>query len=103
MAQSQALAKFYKDIQQWIDSGFNFHPAFDTGVGLCSNLKWWWTHGLHKGLEWSLENLRHEMCQQFVQSGLDTGSPFNEDDSYWFEENKYTNPKRLQWIKDHSL
>lgn len=102
MAQSEALTKFYKEIQQWIDGGCKAHKAFYACGGLCLNLRQWWLCQQNGSFK-HFARLRNELSQQFLESGLDTYSPFDKDDFYCFEENKYTNPARLQWIRDHSL
>jgi len=106
------LTQFYKDMQAWVDAGC---PAgrLSTSYGLCNNLRvyvWVNRHDLtSKEVDDRILQLAGEMQKQFVTEGLDPVYPFNVDfadfaDSYVesISGTKYTNPKRLDWIKRHA-
>lgn len=101
MQQSETLTKFYQEIQQWIDGGFKEHHSFDKEYGICTNLRHWlWgtvscpdTRG----------SARQELTDQLKSVFGDTAYPFDFPElSYWDKRNKYTNEKRLRWIKEHA-
>lgn len=79
----QAINKIYL----WVKNGCPEHDYFDVYFGLCTNIMFAANCGcgdisyiLFKGNEY----------------------PFNDNPSDYFnEDNKYTNPKRLAWLKEH--
>ena len=92
MSQSPELTQFYNDLWNWIQAGtpmpneFNFKPH----IGLCYN-------AYNRSL-----NLQLELKDQLFEELGDTAYPFNSPKQNYCEEaNKYTNPKRLNWIKSH--
>lgn len=101
MTQSKELSLFYQAIWNWIQSNFQYNPnEFDTNCGLCSAL-WDWHIATDMAHELGM-NLKEELKQQFVDAGLDIQYPFDEHTwDYTSTVNKFTNPKRLAWIKDH--
>lgn len=92
MSQSPELTQFYNDLWNWIQAGtpilneFDFRPS----IGLCSNAYI------------RSRNLHLELGNQLRAELGDTVSPFNFlQQDYWEEANKYSNPRRLNWIKSH--
>lgn len=93
------LTDFYRSMQAWIVAGRPIvNPlGFYKGVGLCGNLSIFCPNTD------IFTRLAHEMAQQFERAGLDTRVPFNSlENPYWVEFDKYENPKRLAWIKEHA-
>lgn len=96
------LTDFYKEIQQWLDTGESNHP-FKKHYGLCTNLA---AYCREKSDNYS----RHiqDMKQQFATANLDKVYPFNSEDGdrpYEVEmrlRKLYENEKRLDWIKKHA-
>lgn len=91
------LARFYVEIQNWIDLGMEpFHPSFSKCYGLCSSVVYY--------ADW--QDAEPELRAQFKTAGLSDVVPFNK--SMWeYEEerdseNLYSNPKRLKWILLHA-
>ncbi len=87
---SPELKSFFKVIQQWITDGCPEVNKYDFTdcVGLCNNLT---------GCK-----LSDELVNMFEVNNLDIEFPFNNGIStphYFDEENKYTNPMRLAFIK----
>ncbi len=94
MSQSPELTQFYRDLWKWIQAGtpmpneFNFRPY----SGLCA-------HAYNRSL-----NLHFELGNQLRAELGNTATPFNfPEENYWEEANKYSNPKRLNWIKSHCI
>lgn len=94
MSQSPELTQFYRDLWKWIQAGtpipneFNFKPY----IGICSN-------AYNRSL-----NLYLELKDQLFEELGDTVFPFDfSKQNYYGEANKYTNPKRLNWIKSHCI
>ena len=75
--------------------------SFVHGVGLCTNLSLYCFM-----LELSPQQegqAKRQLESQFEMAGLDIKTPFNNAaNPYSGESNKYTNPKRLDWIKHHA-
>lgn len=97
----KALKQFYKDIQAWINEGCPKNNSFKFYYtkGLCSNLKMWQVDSGYN----NLDNLHSFLEDQFISAGLPSDYPFDLcAGTYANEINKYTNPKRLQWILEHS-
>ena len=98
------MHRFYKDLSTWIDQGcpISNEWRFDAICGICHNLTTW---GIEKGLnnqeiDWILDELK----TQLLHESLDPTYPFdNNHANYIKEENKFTNPWRLAWIKEHTL
>lgn len=97
-----ALKKFYVDIQAAIDA--EVKPKwFDPDVGLCSNFANWRQTCMSVVTG---NQLQREMQRQFLAAGFRTATPFNSSiHEYKLEamaSKIYSNPARLQWIKDHA-
>lgn len=96
--QSGDLSAFYLAILNWIESGESVFP-FDQRVGLCGNTYMFAGNGNSGKARMMIE----EMKQHFRLAKLDVNWPFNTGGILYRQEtNKYQNPKRLQWIKDHA-
>lgn len=94
---SPLLQEFYDECYKAI----NDHPPywFSFGGGLCFNL----IHFLDYKKSDKHSELRNELMDQFYGAGLDMFKPFNSPKVIFDSEiNKYDNPLRLQWIKDHT-
>lgn len=99
--QSGDLSAFYLAILNWIETGESVFP-FDHRVGLCGNTYMFVGNGNYCKARMLIEEMKH----QFHQAKLDVNWPFNTGEDavhYKSERNKYQNPKRLQWIKDHAI
>lgn len=101
MTQSKELGLFYQALWDWIQSNFLNNPnEFEANCGLCSAI-WDW----HVAKDFTHESgvsLKEEMKQQFEDAGLDIQYPFDAQSwDYANTVNKFTNPKRLAWIKNH--
>lgn len=87
------LTQFYRELYQWIQAGCpkNNKYGWDAKVGICTN-----------SLRVSY-TLRKEVGEQFQEAFPENPTyPFNKaEDQYWLEQNKYTNPARLEWIIKH--
>ena len=102
------LTQFYKDMQAWVDAGCPT-GSFSSSYGLCTNLRVhvWANRGSTSEVELHdrILQLAGEMRDQFSAAGLDPVYPFNEGFADFDLESisctKYTNPKRLDWIKRH--
>lgn len=99
--QSGNLTAFYLAILEWIETGesvFDFNKA----TGLCSNTY----RFVGRDQNSQAKQLIEEMVFQFRDAGLSQLLPFNNDSNddpdYHDELDKYQNPKRLQWVKDHA-
>lgn len=102
------LTQFYKDMQAWVDAGCptgSLSPSY----GLCTNLRVyvWADRGLTpREVDDRILQLAGEMRDQFSAADLDPVYPFNEgfadSDIESISCTKYTNPKRLDWIKHHA-
>ena len=108
------LTQFYKEMQAWVDAGLPKVSFFSKSFGLCTNLRCFcW-----KQFEPSISPDKHQECadkhqecaealrKQFLDEHLDTDYPFNVSASEFVceteQDTKYTNPKRLEWIKRHA-
>ena len=94
------LTQFYKTLLDWLDNPSEEHP-FSHRVGLCTNLSLYCImlelDPSHKG------QAKRQLEAQFDMAGLYIRTPFNNATNPYSEErNKYTNPKRLDWIKHHA-
>jgi hypothetical protein len=88
--------QFYKDILEWIETGEPASDTFSSNVGLCSSL-----------LRWLGDDPKPyvDLLQDFKDAGLCFNYPFCSYTMYACEQlagSIYTNPKRLEWIKDHA-
>lgn len=100
--QSAEIAQFYREIQEWIDSGCPEYRPFLNHVGLCDSLESWCIRTFPE----RLVDLELELTNQFAESALDDDYPFNATRSYWEETTKktvYKNHARLAWIKAHAI
>ena len=100
MTYEPILKDFYKDLLTWINEGcpeyntYNFQPH----VGLCTSFKKWVLKTYPDDVFWL-----DEFTYTFVKEGLDRWQPFNQSyKEYINKQNKYTNPARLNWIKEHA-
>lgn len=102
--QSINMHRFFKDLSTWIDQGCPIYNEwrFDTICGICGNLHMW---GIRKDLSnEEIDRLLDELRAQLINEYLDPEYPFNSTPAaYVYEENKFTNPWRLEWIKEHTL
>lgn len=94
------LTQFYKTLLDWLANPHEKYP-FVHGVGLCTNLSLYCFM-----LELSPQQegqAKRQLESQFEMAGLDIKTPFNNAaNPYSGESNKYTNSKRLDWIKRHA-
>ncbi len=96
------LTDFYKEIQQWLDTGESNHPS-KKHYGLCTNLL---VYSNRQDDEYT-KNIS-AMRQQFNEANLRVDYPFNSamDDAIYENELRsgklYENKKRLDWIKKHA-
>ncbi len=103
------LTQFYKEMQAWVDAGFPT-GSLSTSYGLCTNLRVYvWANRRDltpREVDDRILQLLGEMQDQFRAAGLDPVYPFNVDfadsDVESISSTKYTNPKRLDWIKRHA-
>ena len=93
------LVQFYKSLLGWLDNPSEKY-IFTHTVGLCTNLS---LYCEMLGLNYSQEQeAKRQLEAQFEEAGLSSMLPFNDaTHRYALESNKYTNPKRLDWIKRH--
>lgn len=96
---SPILHSFYHDIQKWIYEDCPENSIYEINVGLCHNLD-----NYAESLNLYIDE-RTELCQelmdQFSNEGFSRIFPFDRPMDYQSSHNCYTNPLRLQWIKDH--
>lgn len=99
--QSNELTAFYQAIQKWIDEGCSWeNKFFSPRFGLCANLL---NYCDQMGIESVWHVLREELFMQFTDARLDESFPFDESyEAFRLSLSKYTNPKRLAWIKQHA-
>lgn len=101
------LTIFYKALNQWIEEGCPFHNKYNffKETGICDALD-----GYLKETAFNPEinYLLHKYLKaSFISACLNPVYPFNPDSdcgprfSYLQETNKYINPHRLAWIRDH--
>ena len=104
MSTKQILHCFFVDIKEWVEdiaaNGIPQHERdtddnFVSFYGLCSNFDNWITR---EGLMWQYIELitaQEDLFEEYPS----IVTPFNSDDNqYCDEQNKYTNPKRLEFI-----
>jgi len=95
---SPTLQEFYNEIHKWIQAGC-VDDTFDRSNGLCDNLVDW------RDSEDSSRCV-DEMQAQFIDAGLHPFYPFNSTrltyDLEAASNNIFTNPARLNWIKQHA-
>ena len=95
------LIQFYKTLLDWLDNPSEEYP-FSHRVGLCSNLSLY-CEMLELDSSHEEGQAKRQLEAQFDLAGLDIRTPFNNAANPYLEErNKYTNPKRLDWIKHHA-
>jgi hypothetical protein len=95
----QHLARFYVELQAWIDGGCGDHKVFDPIDGICSAASGWAGDREIDG-----GALLSAIGNSFEVAGLSRMYPFNHGFADWFnEEDCYTNPARLAWIKARAL
>lgn len=99
--QSNELTAFYQAIQKWIDEGCPWeNKFFSPKFGICANLL---NCCEEMGNPFNWYVLREELFTQFTDARLNEKFPFDESyDAFRFSFHKYTNPKRLDWIKQHA-
>lgn len=105
MNATPTLKSFYTALREWIDAGTptdNLY-MFDADNGLCANLLCYLKGEGYGPSTSEYYALDLEQWDSFTMAGLNGTFPFNSGpDStvgYAQEKNKYTNPKRLAWIK----
>lgn len=98
---SPSLQAFYREVQAWVDEGCPDRVDLMSVVGLCGNLSNWLAkQGLPND---AIDLIYQEQSRLFEAAGLAPDYPFNEDDcDYDLEINKYRQPARLAWIKEHA-
>lgn len=103
---STHLKAFYQAIQKWVDAGLPKHEFFEKTSALCTNLG---VYLAHQKFEDNYERYAvtsrtfADMRSQFGRAGLDPVYPFNggSHGSFVIEE-RYKNPRRLAWIREHA-
>lgn len=102
---SKELQQFYIAMNAWLDAGAPIggpmNPCgFKHMHGLCANL-----FRFIRGNESMAErhwNMDRELTNSFAIAGLNNSRPFNNSVTDWAcEVDKYQNPLRIKWIKDH--
>lgn len=90
----RTLKQFYRQMQAWIDDGCPEHEVFSRRCGLCVNLASW---------AWG-DDFNFDLKNQFDEAGLHRRHPFNggNPEQYLNELDRYKNPARLAWIKEHA-
>lgn len=107
MQQNITLKDFYRAMQAWIDDGCpNDNPhGFIRDHGLCLCLvRYMQCAGHDTSTSKEYYTLDATLYYSFTVAGLNGVFPFNTGPGsvgYGIERNKYTNPRRLQWIKSH--
>lgn len=107
MKQSQLLTEFYRAYSDWLEAGASAGNPFRVDKGLCNNLLEYVVHV--KNMDMSEHyNISAEMTAQFINAGLSSRYPFNNDNagSYSYEvfsDSCYKNQARIQWVKSHLL
>lgn len=101
---AQILKYFFIDIKEWVeDITVNGVPqdekdtddTFVSFYGLCSNFDIWITREGLMGQYIELITAQEDLFEEYPS----IVTPFNSDDNqYCDEQNKYTNPKRLEFI-----
>lgn len=82
--QSDKLTEFYRAWLAWAEGGENVH-GFDPYMGLCAEAK-----------RFGGRELRNDITNTLSLY------PFDKTESdFWICKDKRTNPKRLQWCRDH--
>lgn len=102
--QSELLTQFYKDWLAWLDAGADpKDQTFKRYSGLCTALYFWGIENKISGI--TQRKLDSEMLYQFEKAGLEMLYPFDEDSAAFnqahLHETHHTNPKRIQWVRDH--
>lgn len=89
---SPLLQEFYDEMYSAINGK---QPVwFLHSAGLCLNLIYFLDHKKKVTHRPIIQELRDQLRDRF---------PFNKDYNHFFSEmDKYSNPLRLQWIKDHT-
>lgn len=98
---SEQLKQFYRDLQEWLETGRPRHKTFDQQYGLCCNAAYYGDNFFNDS------SLEEEQADMFAAAGLCTEYPFNDGDhdSYMQESRSgdlFQNPTRLAWIKEHA-
>ena len=91
---SPELKAFFKEVQEWIDTGFLRNQYIDSDWGLCANLCVFAEDCYYSG----------ELLELFKLNNLNSEYPFNGGfaENYYKEKEHYTNPMRLAFIKFYS-
>jgi len=91
------LQVFYNVMYKVIFDGFDKPTWFDPMRGLCSNYGDYLVHIGVFDIDIGLA-----LYHQFIDAGINPTFPFwTEEDCTMYNDKKYSNPLRLQWIKDH--
>lgn len=97
---SPLLQDFYNEMYRIICDDSYRPEWFDCEHGLCWNL---WKYLKSVGADFqTLSIIDFELTNSFLASGLCSEYPFNRCIVDFEKENKYTNPKRLAWIRQHA-
>jgi hypothetical protein len=91
------LQTFYNVMYKVLFDGFDKPTWFDPMRGLCSNYGDYLVHIGVFDIDIGLA-----LYHQFIDAGINPTFPFwTEEDCTMYNDKKYSNPLRLQWIKDH--
>ena len=100
MSHKARIKEFCNDLLEWINEGCpTINPYnFSQRAGVCTLYRWWALKKHPNDVFVSLFSLH-----TFEGTTTDDVYPFNLDEAdYEKEQNKYTNPARLNWIKEHA-
>ena len=93
---SKELMEFLREWLAWAEAGAPPDPRFDTGFGLCTNLKIWCGE-----TEKNSESNRLSAELRVALGGANY--PFNENSSACYEAEEFRyhrNEKRISWVKE---
>lgn len=101
---SPLLQDFYNEMYRIISDDCYRPEWFDCELGLCTNFEVFYCIAWPTELSvFEQRVLDSELGEQFEKAGLNSDIPFNSNlDEYFSEKYKYTNPKRLAWIRQHT-
>ncbi len=111
---SHTLKQFYQDLRCWLDAGKPRHPVFDGSDGLCWLLTRWGNHHrlgfpLFNAIKQEQGKLLHAVHIENRKAGTSASMdlPFNSGLSEYYREcdndTIFDNPRRLAYIREHSV